>query len=310
MLFAFYGRHDFTAYDAVIFDSIACDEACPGDTGEYEFIRSFYFELFSTIASQTHLIVMGFFKGDLHGPRSELYYLQADMADIVGYDFVDTGDIVRRLPPDVIPKGRNPMLDDVHYIDEVAQPVGAHVARLILESPRRPSTTKSYAENFFGLPAAGHFKGRMVQRSTSWMSSNLALMREGGIIEWSAPRSPVGFFVNLNQANAFGLFRGPLGMHAKAVMGPPSNDQYQLIFVPMRDRVNATSFECIGRPASFESTQFFMTNACENTAFTPRMEIMGIAFWDGEHHDLAMPRRGTRILPDRAPGFRRVRKST
>jgi hypothetical protein len=299
MQFAYYGRHDFTAYDVVIFDSIACDEACPGDTGDYEFIRSFYFELFSTIASQTRLIVMGFFKGDLHGPRSELYYLQADLADIVGYDFVDTGDIVRRLPPHVVPKGYSPMLDDAHYIDEVSQPVGAHVARLILDTPPRPRAAKSYAENFFGLPTDGHFKGQMIERATSWMSSTLAVMREGDSIEWSSPRSPVGFFVNHNQANAFGLLHGPLGTYAKSVMGPPTNDQYQLIFVPMRDRIKATSLECIGRPVSFETTQFFMFNACENTVFTPTMEVMGIAFWDGEHHDLAMPRRGTRILPDR-----------
>src|SRR5262245_38840899 len=106
--FAYYGRHDFAAYDVVIFDSIVCDEKWLVDTAEYEFIRSFYFELFSTIASQTRLVVMGFFKGDLYGPRSELYCLQEDLSEVVGYDFVDTGTIVRSLPADTLPEGCSP----------------------------------------------------------------------------------------------------------------------------------------------------------------------------------------------------------
>src|ERR1043165_9166147 len=60
--FAHYGAMDFAAFDLVIFDSIANDEIFVEDVGGWEIMRDLYYELFSTIASQTRLVVVGFFR--------------------------------------------------------------------------------------------------------------------------------------------------------------------------------------------------------------------------------------------------------
>jgi hypothetical protein len=79
-------------------------------------------------------------------------------------------------------------------------------------------------------------------------------------------------------------------------MGPASENDLQMLFVPMRNRIQAARFECGARPHNFEPSRLFMANAQGATAFAPTMEVYGLAFWSGGVHDLPIKRRGLAVM--------------
>jgi hypothetical protein len=288
--FAYYGRWNFSRYDAVIFDSIANDEIYVAEVGGYEFLKNLYFELFSTIASQTRLIVLGFFRRPLDTPMSDIYNLQADLCELTGATFVGFHDFVLRHGPSIVPKGVPLMINEAHPQLSIAQQFGHHIGRIIADLPRPVGPRENFRENFDGIAAAAGFSGEVRRKSTSLRSCDLAIMREGDTIRLKRASTPVGFLVDRSYTRGFLRLDGPEGARTKAIIADDRNLSLNLRFIPLRGRLPVEEIRCVSPQDTFEETLHATGEVGPD--FSSVVALHGIACWSGVSHDLAVVRRG------------------
>lgn len=290
--FAYYGSGDFSRYDAVIFDSVVNDEVFVDQVGGYEFLKSFYFELFSTIVSQTRLFVLGFCLKQFIENFSDIYFLQADLAQMTGATFVSVPDFLFRYGPEIVTEGAPLMWDAAHPHPAIAQQFGHFLGRLMASMPAPAFVRTSFHDNFRGISAATVFSGEILRKSTKLLSCPLAVMRDGDTILFDEAVYPLGLLVDHSYTRGYVRLEGPDRGRTQFLGFDPRNLRLILRFAPLREVLATNRLTVVQAPPSFEESHPIVTGAFEDYASI--VSLFGIACWSGDYHHLPIERRGAR----------------
>jgi hypothetical protein len=205
---------DFTSYDVVFLDSVPNDEEyqqVPHFSGTLgysseAFVDRIMFEIASTIAAETCLVVVGFCrKNNLESPSS-VYRSRILIAQAAGAQFLDLRQLLLQFGPRVIGKGKDLYEEHpAHPQSPISYFFGSLIGEALIAAARgkggfslgKNNAARSYRHNFHAWVADDHVdasKLRLYQNSL--LRENYYLIRENEAHDISLPGICIGFNIN------------------------------------------------------------------------------------------------------------------
>jgi hypothetical protein len=231
-------RGTFSYYDAVIFDSVVNDENLTDYLGTPEFTSRVLYEILSTIAAQTRLVVLGFSNERyLHAP-SALYETRRALTAACGGQFIGLQELLRdfgaqlRGPdqPLFLGGGVHPALAVQRVLGEaIGHALAAQLGDL------GPAATPSFATAFITEdPPATALPAQIITRSSHFASGRFLAVPPGGEVAFSAAAGLcLGFYISVNDTRTAVCLHGETGQRWKELWYEPEKSSFLRKFVPV-----------------------------------------------------------------------------
>lgn len=200
---------DFSVYDYVIFDSVPNDEEyqykCRGYS-HIDFSTRVIFDICSTIAAQTRLIVLGISTKDHLYKESAVYSNRRKIAQSCGSQFLDIRALIIKNSETLIQATHASDLYDphpAHPLPAIMRTVGeAFGESLKYFKFDRIGHSTSYKQKYLTIDAAKLSGVAVTNKRTSIVAEDFAELFEHDTVEFNADLPCIGFYLNHSATNA------------------------------------------------------------------------------------------------------------
>lgn len=246
--FAGWCASDLTKFNFVIFDAIVNDENLGVPyVGSRDFRARLLFEMFSTIASQTNLIVLGF-ANDRHAlEKSDVYNLYAVTTTAVDSLFISVVDfaLTRRAPT---------FKDHAHISVPIAYEFGMDLAKKLASWREKPRAARSFKKNFKSLNLHDITTLPTVEKRNSQLRESFTILSPGDVIDFANIGRLIGFYIDSADTNGFCLIKGKNSERMKSLRYKVAPEQFKLKFVPILNGIEAQSIKWMESASPTESS--------------------------------------------------------
>lgn len=238
--FGFYLDMDFTAYDVVFFDSVVNDENMLPAIGDVALLRRVTYEIITTIAAQTAVIILGFSNERNLGNHSAPYIQRKKLAAICGVQFVGMHDLVEAFGTRILPNSLT-LFDPsgTHPLLPLQNLFGFELGRLLRTAApvaRSGTPVPSFAHHFRAEQVADLVPpGDIVIKSNSLMTRAHVELGAPATLTFRKAGICLGFYADIMATQAVISMKGPDGERIKEVWYRVMPDKFQVKFVPIRN---------------------------------------------------------------------------
>lgn len=243
---------NFSAYDVVFFDSVVNDENMVHDMGSFSLLSRVTYEIISTIAAQTSVIVLGFSNGRHQGNHSGTYTARRDIAARCGAQFVGMHEMVEMFGQRIMP-ARLTLFDysETHPLEMIQKQFGYELGKLLPAAAAvlKPGTaTRNYAANFNFEQATDLVPAdRIKTKSNSLFSRSFVELGPEQAISFNKGGACLGFNVDVLATQSIIHLNGPAGRRTKEFWYGLNDPNMQVRFIPVRKAFHVTSFRTVSR---------------------------------------------------------------
>lgn len=238
---------DLTVYDYVVFDSVPNDENLVSYIGDQARYDRLLYELFATIAAQSHLIVLGFCNQRYAERRSRFYSLHHDLADKVGASFVSVIDYA-------LQKAGPTFMDGPHIHPSIAYQFGSEFLDLVACLTRRPSGEPSFAQNFVTMPLSTLCDAPQVSKHNSLISDTFSLLLPGDVVDFGALQYLLGVYIDATASYGFIRLEGADPPYVQSLRYVVAPDAFLAKFVPVRSPAPIRWLTVLAEAEEFETS--------------------------------------------------------
>lgn len=261
--FASHIHMDFSEYDFVVFDSLPNDE-------EYFFRRRGYsdlthtnnvlFELFSTIASQSRLVVLNIpirkqllFSDFSMDDKSEVAKTREVLANIVGAQVIDIYSILKYFSIFLKGNYQNLFESEAHPFPYILRLIGNVMGAILSGSDCRKyffNDGRCFRDNYFHVPLSEFVGTEKVQLKNGWIDETFYLAKESVIdFEHYAGCQCIGFYADFAGSKTYLNVKAEADDFAIKLADIRVSGKILKAFVPIPNGVNVTKITCSEEPA-------------------------------------------------------------
>ncbi len=282
---------DFAAYDLVFFDSLVNDENLLPYVGDEKFLNRIIYEIISTIAQQTPLIVLGFSAERYLGRHSDLYQTRRRLALMCGAQFIGIHELVEQFGPRILPH-QDKLFDETaaHPRIEIQNLIGHELGRVLPEATpllRRTPSAENHAhlystETLASLAAAG----KILAKSNSLMRQIFIALQPSAALDFQNPGLCLGLNVDAFGSRALVAMQYPGGRRLKEIWFFADDNGLQLQFVAIRHGIHLQRLTVLDEPAFPEDLRSIEASPHSRfNASAPRtgmkLNFASALFWSG-----------------------------
>jgi hypothetical protein len=288
--FASQMSRDFTQYDFVLLDSMPNDQEMSENLGRETYVDRVMFEIFSTIAAQTNLVLVAFCN-KFHLPaESPVLRRQRALARALGVQLLDIRQLVLEFGDRL--KGDHPDCYEEHPshpLRHIAFEFGHRLGQMLEAQPRERFAPAQNAADFSGhfshWIAAGHVAPeRLATRKSSLVTEQIAVLQEGDRVEFPQEQRCIGFYSDILQLSAIAVLHAANGT-SLGIMAFQyrEGDGYGKFFLPVINGF-ATKSLTIAAESSGEVIRSRFSHH-ERPADVPiQFPCASAVFWSGDEH--------------------------
>jgi hypothetical protein len=201
---------DFTSFNYVIFDSVPNDEEytfnCSGYSDE-RFTSRIIFEICSTIASDTKLIILGIPTKKHLYKESSIYSNRRKIAQLCGAQFIDFRSILlNNAQAFYLNIAISDLYDShpAHPHPKIMFSIGRALSETLISNPITgfKHSSKCYRSRYQTIDASSLGMGLAVNKQNSLVSECFAELQENDYLEFDKTRLCIGFYLNHCATNA------------------------------------------------------------------------------------------------------------
>ena len=269
--------NDLSGYDFVVLDSIVNDENLMRWMGSRDHYRAILFDIFSTIASQSNLVTLGFCNARFADDRSWIYHNYAHMTRRVGGRFVSAIDFAQTFAG---PQFK----DNFHIASEIAYAFGARLAERLPDLGRTHHRAVSYAERFSQIVASDICDAEVFHAVNSMTDEKFAMLRPGYEIRFDRAGKLLGLKLDSTRTHAaVQLFAADTVTTKSMRYGGISEERRFLTkFVPIHDGFDGDRLVVVSPQDSFlaSNNEIPRTEALRpELQGGPQLALARLVFW-------------------------------
>jgi hypothetical protein len=183
-------QEDFRKFDLVFFDSKPNDEKLSSHIGTEQYLTRVIYEICSTIASQTRLIILGFCLDRFLEAESQVYSSRQIIGQICGAQFVSMRELVLQFGPNFIEHGESLYEDEAHPQQRIARAAGYCIGKSLRDIGQLPfpaADNTCFKDHFAHFdPTCLRHTGTISSRRNSLFEVDFLALRAGESV--SIPR--------------------------------------------------------------------------------------------------------------------------
>lgn len=243
---------NLSAYDYVIFDSIANEENLSGFVGTFDYIKEVTFQIFSTIAAQTKLVVLGFCNQRFSECPSAYYEMHKSIAHEVGGQFISAREFGNEHRGE-LPDGE-PLYQDggAHLNTILAREFGSVLLRKIQSLPFRVGEAENFSRNFsvVDLPRMGC--GEVIEKSNSFTTRRFSRLYPGDTIRLDRSFYCLGAYVDALESSADLHIEDGGSARDISLRYEISPEKIRVKFVPFKNGAQVSSLSVVATAGAVE----------------------------------------------------------
>jgi tetratricopeptide (TPR) repeat protein/ADP-heptose:LPS heptosyltransferase/glycosyltransferase involved in cell wall biosynthesis len=288
MQFACAMDEDFSQYSYVFFDSVPNDEIYEGFLGERDYQDRVIYELCSTIASQTNLIVVGFCLDVNLNASSRIYEMRRRIAAACGAQFVGMRELVLRHGRSIIGGDEELYETDAHPRQPIQRAFGQQIGHALKNNvvPHQETKVQTFSDNFWSFdPATIEGMGRLSRRKNSLFDVTFLQLGAGEVLDLSTVARGgqcLGFYLDKFDTRAIVFLEGVSGRRAKEYWYDLSPDAFEMRFIPIENGYPLVKIVVAGEELPFERSAYSGFAQWPNADRPARLSISKLAFWKGD----------------------------
>nr|WP_319513672.1 hypothetical protein [uncultured Cohaesibacter sp.] len=272
--FACWCDKDLSGYDCVIFDSVVNDENMTAKNllGDESFYSKLIFEILSTIASQTNLIVLGFCNERFLKNKSKVYKIHQRIAKEVGGTFLSVADFAINMPE---PRFR----DGAHISIDISRDFGKIFAKDLAYYLPNNSRAKSYADNFKTIHVSQYSSSETVTRKSRLFEAKFCRLKHGDVVTLPPLGNIIGIQIDSSDTYGFAKFSGDGSTLVQSMRFPHREGKFLAYFIPVFNGFPAQKLEVV------DAAETFVRSMHEETRDPPvecRLAVSTATFWKAD----------------------------
>ncbi|WP_347452902.1 hypothetical protein [Acinetobacter thermotolerans] len=284
-------QENFSQYDYVFFDSLANEESyCLGrQADKYHYtdqVERLLYELMSTIASQTNLIVMGFCKHYAFDKESEIFQSRRRLTQNVGGYFFDIRKMLKLhmmthslTIQDIYDETQHPKRE-ISY--EIGRRLGSVLESISLDKYKY---AKDYSGNFSRQKIS--LKDKTKEYKNSVMSLGVSRISKEDSIGLNNHLRCIGFYLNAIKTNCYVecSYQGK-SVQEIGLLYTVYNEQaenFQKIFVGLQDFPVIDTLRIIGSDTDFQNLYFPLITHKQKLPSLDALELSEVLYWDDKN---------------------------
>lgn len=284
---------DFSYYDYVVFDSVPNDEEYFYRTVNYsnqDFFNDIYYEMFSTISSQSRLIVLAIPLFTHFKEASGIFQTRELLARSAGAQFLCFRSIIENM---------HSLMDSIidGFYDSQQHPtlfisnfIGKQIARVLNDDYANGGMvfihdTRNFARNFVKRDLAKEYSpDKVYQVSNSLMAWNYVLLGQGDEITIDNTSLLIGFYVNVMKTKThLDFIHNESKIATVSLMREPSdNGSFLKVFIP--SPLNASCIDHIRLTGEVDGESsvpiIYRTDIAEQKTDDPLLSISELCMWN------------------------------
>ena len=289
-----FGRHlamDFSHYDLVFFDSIVNEENFGALLGPQEFTTQLIYQIVSSIAAQTRVILLGFSNKRYFTEDSHHYRKRQEIAASCGCQFIGMLDLARAHGSRLSTPGQGFFTDhgshirydlQKHFGFLIGQTLQTHWTALPAKAPVTNFSSCFVLEDITkNLPG-----GQKVQKSNSLMAIDFAKLDGGAAWNFHSPGLCLGFYLAADATKCVIAMHGGGRTRWKELWYSQDSARFQLKFVPIAGGFPLQTLQAMGsaikppNAAVIERSIHSTLPRAGQPDFTDnQLTLMGTLFW-------------------------------
>ncbi|WP_141098323.1 hypothetical protein [Rhodoblastus acidophilus] len=293
-------QYDFSKFDYVVFDSVPNDELGEDFIGDPMFLNRVTFEIVSTIAAQTKVIVLGFCMARHAVKPSDIYLERRRIAAICGAQFISMREFAMRYGHSIL-GGSDDLIFETyaHPRQAIQNRVGFELGALLAQGafPESGIRAESFAHHFstFDPAAADSTVGAVVNKKNSLMDVNFRVFDGDYTYPVPVDLPCVGFYMDILNTRCYVKLAGPKGARVKEYMFNIQPEKFEVRFIPILNGFSVSEMTVAGRFLPFERSAFSTLANWPNKLRPAQLTLGKMGFWGGAAY-AASPRRESDAL--------------
>ena len=276
--FACYCGDDLSAFDVIIFDSAVNDENFPDMIGDLRYMKKLLFEMLSTMASQTRVIILGLTNRRYADVDSTIFKLHKDLSQDLGIEFFDGRVFINGIRH-TLAEGEPFYEIESHPHRELARKLGRELGKTLRAERRKPVGLTSYALNFYSANMYDIYpKGEVYFKQNRIFAERFMLMPLNEPIFIQDGAVMVGFYLDSCNTRGFLALDGEERRN-KRVFYLCDRPEMMVKFVAMRNGCRASTLTLIEYCGEYEDSPHCVPKLDAEPA--KRVSISKVAFWKG-----------------------------
>jgi len=276
----------FEDYDYVVFDSVPNDEHYLGFTGSVSFENSVLYEMLTTIAARTKLIILGFVEERHFARASSTYHHRAKLAQSVGAQFIGIRELVEKYGLRLGDRELPLFETDAHPQQIISWTLGQVLGEVIDAGKIRFESdvpNRDLSGNFYSVhPRDCRHTGELVHLENSLIKMEMVILTSGGTLALPGRGgSCLGFYLDKLGTRCFVKLEGDGQRRAKEYWYTASSDKFEIRFIPIRNGFPVEVLSVLGDRLPFERSAYSSFSHWPNTDHPARLSLSTMAFWSG-----------------------------
>lgn len=276
---------NFKNYDYVFFDSIPNDEEYARNAKGYAFNEKnekIMEEIYSTISSQTNLVILGFCNRWAFLEESMVYKSRKNIAQAIGCQFVD---IKTLLKVHLNEKSVNSLYEShqAHPKRELSYEIGVVIGNEILNHFNQFNhDCHDYSANFT-VQTAHQFSENVIRLENSLLSMDVVEVHDDASLEIDSTQSCLGVYINAYATNCILSYADDYSLQNDVRLTYNQNHEdgkFLKVFVPFHSAPKITKLSLINKAGGPNIYHPVMTH--DHKELSHRMQLSSVLYWDGD----------------------------
>ncbi|QFH49772.1 hypothetical protein [Leclercia adecarboxylata] len=274
---------DFSAYNYVFFDSIPNDEEYAYKAKGYGFNEKnekVIYEIYSTIASQTNLIVLGFCNKWAFNEESSVYKSRKEIAKKIGCQFVD----IKLLLKAFLHGNSVDSLYEKHQAHpkrELSYEIGMAIGNELLKYNHQFNHACNNYSSHFITQSANHLNNKTTTFKNSLLSMDVVDVDINTSLDINTQHSCLGVYINAYNTSCILNYNDSQGIsHNVRLTYTQRNEEgkFMKIFVPFNEApiINHLSINCL-TPGTLD---YHPVITREYKEILHKMQLSSLLYWE------------------------------
>lgn len=255
---------DFSVYDYVFFDSVPNDEQYQYESSGYsdlEFSTSVLRDLFSAVAAETRLIVLGICNKNYFDEESQVYSVRRALAGFCNSEFIDVRSILHICENFFVRRSGVRELYDVHPSHPLPQHmklVGYLIGKELNDrhEDKFPLNTKRPAYSNWMAAENAHHDYSVVEKKNSLLCEKFAILPDGAQLLFPEEKRCLGFYINFYGTDASVFLENLATGSSRSIrLFNKTSEKLSKLFIPV--------------PNGERSLRLTVQDSCGNDCYTP-----------------------------------------
>lgn len=274
---------DFKVYDYVFFDSIPNDEEYARNARGYVFNENnekVMEEMYSTISSQTNLIILGFCNRWSFFEESMVYKSRRNIAQAIGCQFVD---IKTLLKVHLNENSVNSLYEShqAHPKRELSYDIGEAIGNEILNHSHQFNHDCHNYSDKFTVQAAHDLSENVIRLENSLLSMDVMEVNQDSFFEINSNHSCLGVYINAYATNCILNYEDEAGLQNGVRLSYNQiheDGKFLKIFVPFNNAPKISKLFLINQTGEIPTYHPVMTH--DHKELLHKMQLSSIIYWN------------------------------